>query len=964
MMDVENWINQIVQTYPWASEDTMLVAFGEQTRSNLTARQAVAKLRNDPASWQSIVDEIKKNTDRSSTFNRYTKELSQSSSAIIKSMARDDSINAINELAFNFAKGLDGIANAADELTDSARWLSMASTGRFGNLVRAVETGVDFLNVGANTVIGTVAIGGIALKFIQDQEKALRTMIDFGILSNDLSVFNEIRDNAASLGMTQQDFIKEFSDFGPIFTNMTTNAADGYQQFTDMTAAIKQTDTFSTYGIMLRDYAKQIAENTKLAYNLSQMTEFNENTKAQLAETFKTNSTFALSMANATGEKRDDLLSARKDALSGIELIAAMDQNFAYITEQFGENGARNITENIGFLRMLMAPLPDDFADESIDIITRSLYDVQFDGGNILNNISDDMLKMLTALGPDVKNQYLEMMQTIVQGGYDASDPGQITNDYLDLMQSIKATDPVTVTYLEVKPEQVNARMIQDIVRILPESAFSRNLTLVNLNEATTDTAATLAGQAVAAISSIGVFTATIKNGILPEYDTTANAINNFGTGLAFLENAMDVIDMSGRRDEVIDLDSGAENRAAMMEQRESMLRDLESVRTVEEFNAVLDSHNLPGLTGGSINMPASDISHLFGRGETTDSAGRPSASSEVVAARLIAALDDFGITNPQAQANVLGMVSGESGFRLLEETSYRNTDVSRIRAAMASRAQFYTDAEIEQLKTDDRAFFDAMYGTEQSNRRQVARDSGLSRADTGGSISPQFIRGGDMGGYDYRGRGYIQLTGRENYRRVGEMVGVDLVENPDLVVDPYWAPRVAAAFYAIKSQSERAKMTDAREVYRMTWGAYPDTAMKIADAQNRAGIGAAFLQRIQSGEMANIDTSLSQAEQDYVNQTRGDGELQQQHAELTEQYMLEGLGTGRQAGDIPVLEELTNPTSINTDTNDSDSTIPDTSSLWTTPVFNDEETQQAIREMQEYLATAQNRQVTTGNVR
>lgn len=959
MMDVENWINQIVQTYPWASEDTMLKAFGEQTRSNLTARQAVAKLRNDPASWQSIVDEIKKNTNRSSSFNQYSKELSQSSSAMIKSMARDDSINAVNELAFNFAKGLDSFANAADELTDSARWLSMASTGRFGRLIRSVETGVDFLNVGANTVIGTVAIGGIALKFIQDQEKALRTMIDFGILSSDLTVFNEIRDNAATLGMTQQDFIKEFSDFGPIFTNMTTNAADGYKQFTDMTAAIKQTDTFSTYGLMLRDYAKQIAENTKLAYNLSQMVEFNENTKAQVAETFKTNSTFALAMANATGEKRDDLLTARRDALSGIELIAAMDQNFAYITDQFGENSAKNITENIGFLRMLMAPLPDDFADESIDIITRSLYDVQFDGGNILNNVSDDMLIMLTALGPGIKAQYLEMMQTIVQGGYDASDPGQIASDYLDLMESIKASDPVTVTYLDVTPEQVNARMIQDIVSIIPESAFNRNLAVANFNTTTVDTAATLAGQAVAAISSIGVFTATIKNGILPEYDTTATAINNFGTGLAFLDDAMKIIDMSGRRDEVIDLDSGAEQRAAMQEQRERMLRDLESVRTVEEFNTVLDSHNLPGLSGGAIDMPASDISHLFGRGESTDSAGRPSASPEVVAARMIDALNDFGITDQQAQANVLGMVSGESGFRLLEETSYRNTSVSRIRAVMASRAQFYTDAEIEQLKTDDRAFFDAMYGSEQSSRRQQARDSGLSRTDTGGSISAQFVRGGDMGGYDYRGRGLIQLTGRENYRRVGEMIGVDLVENPDLVVDPYWAPRVAAAFYAIKSESERAKMTDAREVYRMTWGAYPDTAAKITDAQNRAGIGEAFLQRMRSGEMATIDTSLTQAEQDYVNRTRGDGELQPPRTELAEQHLLSNPGAGPQSGDNPVLQDLTNPHSINTVTDDSESTVPDVSPLWNTHVLNDEETQQAIREMQEYLARAQNTQVT-----
>jgi putative chitinase len=45
--------------------------------------------------------------------------------------------------------------------------------------------------------------------------------------------------------------------------------------------------------------------------------------------------------------------------------------------------------------------------------------------------------------------------------------------------------------------------------------------------------------------------------------------------------------------------------------------------------------------------------------------------------------------------------------------------------------------------------------------------------------------------GYRFRGRGYVQLTGRRNYEVAAEQLGVDCVHDPELVLQPDLALRV-----------------------------------------------------------------------------------------------------------------------------------------------------------------------------
>lgn len=50
--------------------------------------------------------------------------------------------------------------------------------------------------------------------------------------------------------------------------------------------------------------------------------------------------------------------------------------------------------------------------------------------------------------------------------------------------------------------------------------------------------------------------------------------------------------------------------------------------------------------------------------------------------------------------------------------------------------------------------------------------------------------------GFKFRGRGYIQLTGKSNYNAFGKSIGEDLINTPDLLTTPKYASLSAAWFF------------------------------------------------------------------------------------------------------------------------------------------------------------------------
>lgn len=102
----------------------------------------------------------------------------------------------------------------------------------------------------------------------------------------------------------------------------------------------------------------------------------------------------------------------------------------------------------------------------------------------------------------------------------------------------------------------------------------------------------------------------------------------------------------------------------------------------------------------------------------------------------------------------------------------------------------------------------------------QVGHESGGFRYNEEIASGEAYEGRADLGnteprdGRRFKGRGYIQLTGRTNYTNYSAFVGVDLVAEPHLVSTPSFATDVAGWFW---QQAGLNEMADTDDVYAVT---------------------------------------------------------------------------------------------------------------------------------------------------
>lgn len=155
----------------------------------------------------------------------------------------------------------------------------------------------------------------------------------------------------------------------------------------------------------------------------------------------------------------------------------------------------------------------------------------------------------------------------------------------------------------------------------------------------------------------------------------------------------------------------------------------------------------------------------------------------DTVIAQIPEVITKFGFDTPVKLAHFLAQCGHESGgFKVVNE----NLNYGAKGLLGTFKKYFPDEAKAKLYERKPEKIANLVYGNRMGNGPETSGE-----------------------GWKYRGRGYIQLTGKSNYTEFDKVVTENIVENPDLVATKY--PLLSAAWFFHKNCLGRCKdATDA----------------------------------------------------------------------------------------------------------------------------------------------------------
>lgn len=185
---------------------------------------------------------------------------------------------------------------------------------------------------------------------------------------------------------------------------------------------------------------------------------------------------------------------------------------------------------------------------------------------------------------------------------------------------------------------------------------------------------------------------------------------------------------------------------------------------------------------------------------------------------RVLASAIDAGMSGRELAA-FMATIKAETGFALARELSY--TNAAQAKANLYCLRAYSQEEVARAIAGGQKVFFDMAYGY--GNRSGKGKELGN--------------RPGTDDGWKYRGGGFIQLTGRNNYAAFSAATGIDAVSNPDVLMN--FSDAMAAAVWYWKERVRPGDERDIVEVTKRVTGSASPKSMPLRVAAYQRYLGA-----------------------------------------------------------------------------------------------------------------------------
>jgi putative chitinase len=150
------------------------------------------------------------------------------------------------------------------------------------------------------------------------------------------------------------------------------------------------------------------------------------------------------------------------------------------------------------------------------------------------------------------------------------------------------------------------------------------------------------------------------------------------------------------------------------------------------------------------------------------------------------ASFKNYGLDTPLRKAHFMAQIEHESNLKPIEE----NLNYSMDGLCSIFKKYFATKTSTVGYERNPKNIANKVYANRMGNGNEQSGD-----------------------GWKYRGRGFIQLTGKENYKKLSDFTGIDYITHPDLLIEEPNALICALWFWKNKGLNAFADKDDCKGI-------------------------------------------------------------------------------------------------------------------------------------------------------